>query len=659
MQAPQIKKDIKKLYLSIENVFSRGAAVNNLKAVLSRNELVYLNIMSIPPRFLDEIRNRLTLSDVIGRISVQRAGREFKACCPFHKEKSPSFTINDDKQFYHCFGCGAHGDVIGFVMQHDNLSFIDAVEGLSAEAGLEMPKPDPKAIEKAQKAKGLHELMDEATRWMQGQLGEAANREVLEYLEGRGMNEQVRESFRIGYAPADGQALRKHLTASGFNDGQMLEVGLLKKSTKGGEPYIFFRDRVMFPVSDRRGRVVAFGGRILPEHIRPQNNPDFKPPKYINTADTTLFDKGRMLYAESIARQAAREGHTILVTEGYMDVIACNKYGFKGAVAPMGTALTEDQIMSLWSMMVDEDKMPILCFDGDNAGRSAAGRACERILPLLKPGKTVRFAFLPEGEDPDSVLRSAGTEGFKKILSSSLSLLDFLWLTHTAGRKFDTPESRAGLSKTLQAQVSSMTDPDVQRHYRELIRTKISESFFKPYDPKKPKQSAIRGKAANMRLRPLINKKNVIAQKILLATIVGTPNLYPKVEEEFGRFVIENNDLNGLRQKICEILSVQDEEGEALDFDSLRTNLVSCGFEQEIDDILNESVYVHAAFARPDAQEKVGEHRILEQWMAIYGGLQKQDLSEEVKAGWKTAFETSNEGQEDKLRSMMQIKSSE
>ena len=324
--------------------------------------------MSIPPRFLDEIRNRLTLSDIIGRrISVKRAGREHKACCPFHKEKTPSFTINDDKQFYHCFGCGAHGDVIGFVMQHDNLSFMDAVEMLSADAGLQMPKPDPQAIQKAKKEKGLHELMDEATRWMSEQMVSASHKDVLDYVENRGMNEEIRNCFRLGYAPTDGQALRKFLTDKDFTDAQMLEVGLLKESTRGGDPYIFFRDRVMFPVADRRGRVVAFGGRILPEHIRPQNpNSDFTPPKYINTSDTTLFDKGRMLYAEGLARQAAREGHTVLVTEGYMDVIACHKAGFKGAVAPMGTALTEEQIISLWSMIPEGEKSPEKSYDEYN-----------------------------------------------------------------------------------------------------------------------------------------------------------------------------------------------------------------------------------------------------------------------------------------------------
>ena len=604
---------------------------------------------------MDEIRNRLSLSEVIGkRITIARAGREYKACCPFHKEKTPSFTINDDKQFYHCFGCGAHGDVIGFVMQYDNLSFIDAVEKLSAEAGLQMPKPDPEAVKKAEKAKGLHELMDEATHWMQEQAEAPENTDVLEYLEKRGMNADIRSQFRIGYTPNDGQALRKHLAAKGFNDAQMLEAGLLKESNKGKEPYVFFRDRVMFPVTDRRGRVVAYGGRILPESIRPQTDPNYTPAKYMNSSDTPLFDKGRMLYGESMARQAAREGHTLIVTEGYMDVIACHKAGFKGAVAPMGTALTEDQIISLWQMMADEDKQPVLCFDGDNAGRNAASRACERILPLLKPGKTARFAFLPEGEDPDSILRSKGAGALKAVLEASLSMFDFIWASHTAGRTFDTPESRAGLTKSLQKQIGAIADQEIQRHYRELIRAKISDSFFKPYKADS-RRSGAQNTASAMRLRPLHSKKNRITQNILIASVINNPAFYGAVEEEFGQFPVEEEQLNRLRQQIITILT----ESPDLDFEVLSSTLESKGFEKEIGDILNESVYVHAAFARTGSLDSLGEPEMLARWTSCYEGLKQQDLGDEVKAGWKAAFENSNEEEEDRLRDMLRIKSSE
>ncbi len=618
--------------------------------------------MSIPPRFLDEIRNRLTLSDIIGRrISVQRAGREFKACCPFHGEKTPSFTINDDKQFYHCFGCGAHGDVIGFVMQHDNVAFPDAVEMLAVEAGLQVPKPDPRMVEKAEKARDLHTLMDDATSWLQAQITRGENSDVMQYLNERGIDENLRSAFRIGFAPADGQALRRFLASKNFTDAQMIDAGVLKKSTRGKESYVFFRERVMFPVTDRRGRVVAFGGRVLPEHVRMKTG-DFTPPKYINSSDTPLFDKGRMLYGESIARQASREGHTILVTEGYMDVIACHKYGFKGAVAPMGTALTEDQILSLFSMVADDQSQPILCFDGDNAGRKAAARACENILPLLKPGRTVRFAFMPDGEDPDSLLRSVGASGFKKFLSASLTLFDFLWYTHTAGRNFETPESRAGLSKTLYEQIGKISDQDIQRHYKELVRNKISDTFFKSFERGKFAQKNGAQKKVAMRMRPMLGRKNDIIQRILLATVINQPVLYSIIEEEFGSFKLSDNGLSNLRSHVIDVIEAS-EIPAALDGAKMRSTLEERGFERECDEVLNPSVYVHASFARPitdqDAQDEVDFAELKQNWLVCLKSLNGENLNREVKDGWKNAFENENEEQEDKLRNLHDINASE
>ena len=610
--------------------------------------------MSFPPRFLDDIRNRLTLSDIIGRrIPVKRAGREHKACCPFHKEKTPSFTINDDKQFYHCFGCGAHGDVIGFVMQHDNLSFMDAVETLAADAGLQMPKPDPMAAKKAEKQRGLHELMDEATKWMQEQAIKPENNDVLNYLEQRGMNEAVRNGFKLGYAPADGQALRKAMIEKGFKDEQMLEVGILKKSTRGGDPYVFFRDRVMFPVADRRGRVVAFGGRILPEHIRPTNpNSDYTPAKYINSSDTPLFDKGQMLYAESIARQAAREGHSILVTEGYMDVIACHKAGFKGAVAPMGTALTEEQILSLWQMIPDGEKSPVLCFDGDRAGREAASRACQRILPLLKPDQSARFAFLPDGEDPDSLIRGQGAVAFKSFLQAALPLFDFIWATNTAGRQLETPEQRAGLEKTLYEDVAKIQDTNIQRHYKNLVRDKISETFFSRNYKKRSGGSApkLKRPGANVvKLRKPQRGNHDIKHRILLAAVLNYPIIYNTIEESFGGFELDNQMLNNIRQSI--ILAL--EENPDLDAEGLQTHFTDQGLGKEIRDICCESVYVHAAFCRPALNEDIDYGEIAQNWLALYESLKTGVVDEEIRDGWKQAMVSANQDEEEKLSNMI------
>ena len=627
--------------------------------------------MSIPPRFLDDIRNRLTLSEIIGRrISVKRAGRESKACCPFHNEKSPSFTINDDKQFYHCFGCGAHGDVIGFVMQHDNVSFVDAVEMLAADAGLTMPKPDPMAAKKAEKQRGLHDLMDEATSWMQEQAKKPQDNDILAYLEQRGMDADIRSGFRLGYAPADGQALRKAMLAKGFSDTQMLEVGILKKSQKGGDPYVFFRDRVMFPVSDRRGRVVAYGGRVLPEHIRPLDpNSDYKPAKYINSSDTPLFDKGQMLYAESFARQAAREGHTVIVTEGYMDVIACHKAGFKGAVAPMGTALTEEQILSLWQMIPPEanrgEKSPILCFDGDSAGRAAAGRACQRILPLIKPDQSARFAFLPDGEDPDSLIRGQGANAFKSFLQAALTLFDFIWASHTAGRTFETPEQRAGLEKALYDDVAKIQDTNIQRHYKNLVRDKISETFFRR-NVGGGNPNAIRPKMKKPNARPNVIKlrkpqrgNHEIKHRILLAAVINYPQIYETIEESFGEFDIANPTLAKIRQSIIITLS----ENPDLDFDALQSYFVDQGLGKEIRDICCESVYVHAAFCRPvkrgESEEDIDYGDIAQKWLALRESMKSGMIDEEIRDGWKQAMQSASQDEEAKLSNMIKNRGSD
>ncbi|MEZ5918813.1 MAG: DNA primase [Alphaproteobacteria bacterium] len=614
--------------------------------------------MTISPRFLDELRSRLTLSDMIGRrVKVIRAGREFKACCPFHREKTPSFTINDDKQFYHCFGCGAHGDVVNFFMNHDNLSFIDTVEMLCAEAGLTMPQPDPDSVRKAEKTRDLNALMDAAADYFTSILQSRGEGETaLRYLLERGLTPETLQAFRIGFAPADGQALRKALLAEGYKDAQMIEAGLLKPSSKsGGQPYGFFRDRVMFPVSDRRGRIVAFGGRVLPDHLRPPRTDGFTPPKYMNSADTPLFDKGRTLYGESLARQAARAGHTILVAEGYMDVIACHQAGFKGAVAPMGTALTEEQILLLWSMNPEREKSPVLCFDGDKAGRSAAARACERILPLLKPDQSARFAFMPEGEDPDSLIRTGGPQALKEILRAAMPLFDFLWVTHTAGRRFETPESRAGLKKALMHQISHIADSDVQNHYRALAHERIMQAFFPRQETKKARNDQKRGGSAlparpknqgGLKLRRPVKDGLCIQDSILLAAIMNYPAIYEGIEDSFGRFTPAAPRLDALRQQI--IVFLDKETG--LDAAALRSMLCASGFEQECRDILSESVYVHAAFCRPGTE--AGEVEAL--WRDLWRERERRDVLQEVRDGRKEAFRLSSTEEEDRLKSLHQ-----
>lgn len=563
--------------------------------------------MAIPPRFLDELRSRITLSEIVGKkVKLTRAGREYKGCCPFHNEKSPSFYVNDDKQFYHCFGCGAHGSAFDFVMNLENYSFIEAVESLAQKAGMQVPQSSPQEIEKAKTEKSLYTLMDEAAKFMERALREPGAKTAREYmLKERGVPEEVVSAFRIGYAPEDRQALRKHLAQMGYSDPQMIEAGLLKKSDKSPEPYAFFRDRVMFPVPDRRGRIVAFGGRILPDHLRAPDRGDFKPPKYINSSDTPLFHKGGMLYGEPHARQAASEGQNIVVVEGYLDVIACWRAGFRGAVAPLGTALTEDQILVLWKMIPDDTKMPVLCFDGDSAGKRAASRACARLLPLLKPGHSARIAFLPDGEDPDSLISGKGRQALQDILDNALNLVDFLWMDHTQGRDFATPEERAGLSKTLEDVVGQIADRGVQHYYKEAMREKIRAAFApvqaqkQPWQPRNSRPNAgkwgapSQPESVSVLKRPSFSKNNLVPMA-LLASVINNPAIFPDVEEEFGHLHLAENGLDRLRQAVLSTLGQEPD----LDAKGLETHLIDQGFEEGLRQVLNDSIYTHASFAR-------------------------------------------------------------
>jgi len=605
--------------------------------------------MAIPPRFLDELRSRINVSDIVGkRVRLTRAGREFKACCPFHNEKSPSFYVNDDKQFFHCFGCGAHGSVIDFVMRHDNQSFPEAVETLAMTVGMQVPKSAPEDIEKAKKEKSLYTLMDEAAKWMEQQLRNPANKVPYDYIRERGVPEDVLSSFRVGYAPNDMQGLRKHLAAQGYTDAQMIECSLLKTSEKSKEPYAFFRERVMFPVPDRRGRIVAFGGRILPDHLRAPDRSDFKPPKYVNSSDTPLFHKGKMLYGEPHARMAAGEGQPIIVVEGYLDVIACFRAGYRGAVAPLGTALTEDQILVLWKMIPDDSKVPVLCFDGDNAGRRAASRACERILPLLKPDHSAKIAFLPEGEDPDSLIKAKGKNALQDVLNTAMNLVDFLWQDHTEGRALNTPEERAGLSKTLDEIASRITDRTVQHYYREAFREKIRKAF-RPGQINLPSVAHPERFYASARFgRPPIPQPVVPLRKVsfskaqypvaFLACVINNPQVFQDVEEDFGHLHLPENKLDQLRQAVLSTLGRSPE----LDAEGLRTHLIERGFEGELGRVLSDSIYTNASFSRPSASPDTVLEAWREAWKAMQAEAESLDV-QQAKLAYKEDISKANE----------------
>ena len=591
--------------------------------------------MSIPPRFVEELRDRLTLSEIINRkVRLSRSGREWKGCCPFHHEKTPSFYVNDEKQFYHCFGCGAHGDAVGFVMQSDNLSFIEAVESLAGQAGMQVPRQTPQAIEKSKTEKSLHALLEDACNWFEDRLREGKNREVLEYVTKRGLSEETISSFRLGYAPENDQALRKYLKEKGYTDAQMIESSILRPSTTGREPYGFFRDRVMFPVADMRGRIVAFSGRVLPEHIRPLRDPTKKPPKYINSTDTPIFHKGRMLYAQQHARAAAND-HPLVVVEGQMDVISCHQAGIKGAVAPLGTALTEEQLSVLWKMIPHDRKEPVLCFDGDNAGYRAAVRAAERAIPLLKSNQSIRFAFLPEGEDPDTFISSRGLNAFKEKLSNSLSLIDFIWAHQTANKDFSTPETRAGLSELLDAMAARIQDGQVQYHYKQAFRDKLRKLFAPVFEKKvfEPWAGSKKPPPPRVSLPPVRKNQDMIPM-IVIAAMINHPFLYAHFSEQILQLHPEERDIAALFQVLLDYLSGLDTE--SLDKQELASHLNDAGLGDIVQKLTHERVYLHAGFCRPDADPETALQGLKDLW----GNWEKSRLAEDIAAA-KSVFKLS------------------
>ncbi len=406
--------------------------------------------MSLTPQFLDELRTRTTLSALVAKsVKLQRAGNEFKACCPFHNEKSPSFYVNDDKGFYHCFGCSAHGDAIKWMTDQRGLPFIDAVKELAAAAGMEMPAQDRHSAQRAEKAKGLHEAMADADRWFVEQLAAPEGASARDALHQRGIRPDTARAFGLGFAPDTRGRLKAALAS--YGDAMLVESGMLIQ-VDGKEPYDRFRGRLMIPIRDVRGRTIAFGGRILGQGE----------PKYLNSPETPLFEKGRTLYNLDRAQAAARKAGRVIAVEGYMDVIALAQAGFAEVVAPLGTALTEHQLERLWRL----SDVPILCFDGDAAGIKAARRAAERALPLLTPGKSISIVTIPDGQDPDDLVRGQGAEAFEDLLTQRESLSEFLWRTQLASLPSQAgPDERAAFRHELERLAGIIRDDQIRFEY--------------------------------------------------------------------------------------------------------------------------------------------------------------------------------------------------
>jgi len=526
--------------------------------------------MRFADNFLDEIRARVPISSVIGqRVTWDRkktnAGRgDFWACCPFHGEKTPSFHCEDRKGRYHCFGCGVSGDHFRFLTELEGLSFPEAVERVAGLAGVPMPARDEREEQRERERASLHEVMEMATRFFEAQLQASVGAKARAYLRERGLSTATQQTFRIGYAPDSRNALKEHLASKGVAKDQIEACGLVVSGPDHPVSFDRFRDRIMFPIGDGRERVIAFGGRAL--------SPDV-PAKYLNSPETELFHKGNVLYNFTPARRAAGRDGTLIVVEGYIDVIALAQAGFGNAVAPLGTALTENQLELVWRATNE----PVLCFDGDGAGLRAAYRAAELVLPAVQPERTARFALLPDGKDPDDLVRESGPEAFGAVLKEARPLAEMLWMRETAGRVFETPERRAELEKALRQQVSRIRDDNVRFHYMQHVRERV-QAFFGPTSQRPqprgddrrqgrggPQGNAGLAREAAGRLAvsqglarsAVLRRGDVLPlrEAALLVALINNPGLIDESLDAIEALELANADLRGLHRAILDAVA--------------------------------------------------------------------------------------------------------
>jgi DNA primase len=567
--------------------------------------------MAFPPGFLDELRSRISLAELIGRsVKLVRRGREYAGLCPFHHEKTPSFYVVEDKSFFHCFGCGAHGDAVGFAMRNHNLDFLEAIEKLAGEAGLAVPRATPQERERAQQQKTLFGALEAAATFYETCLASPAGTRARNYLAERGLDAETIQRFRVGWAPDDRQALQRRLSGD-FPESLLIEAGLLRRpaAAQAPESIDYFRSRVMFPIGDRSGRIIAFGGRVI----------DQGQPKYLNSPESLLFEKGRVLYGwaaarAGLSREAASTEPAVIVTEGYMDVIALHRAGFSSAVAPLGTALTEFQLQDLWRLAPE----PILCFDGDAAGQQAAARALRRALPLLRPGCSLRFATLPSGEDPDSLIRTAGRAAFDQILAATRPLADVLWESEVRGTPRDTPERLAGIQNRLLEQVRAISDP--------MVRSEFTILFKRRCDPWQARRKSL-GKPPSTAIHegppPPPRLPQRLQCEILFRILLHFPSLIDEVAEEFVSLDVPEADFNGLRR---EILNLEDSRP-GLDAETLQQHLVKSGFAEAVDALLSPSVDASFLVRCPDPSSA------RKQWAHVVRMLQRTDGLVMAEAG--------------------------
>ena len=545
--------------------------------------------MTLSPAFLDELRARTTLSALIARsVKLQRAGREWKACCPFHKEKTPSFTVNDEKGFYHCFGCSAHGDAISWLTDQRGLAFMDAVKELADAAGIAVPAPDPRSQERAERAAGLYEVMEAAAAWFVEQLEGVEGAAARDYVEGRGIGEATRRRFGLGLAPDARGKLKAAL--KNFGNDKLIECGLLIQPEDDKEPYDRFRGRLMFPIRDQRGRVIAFSGRIM----------GAGEPKYVNSPDTPLFDKGRTLFNLDQAGPASRAARRVIVVEGQMDVVALDQAGIAEVVAPLGTALTEAQLALLWKL----SPAPLFCFDGDPAGQQAAVRAALRALPHVGPARSLAFVTLPAGQDPDDLIRASGRAALDALVEQPETLVDKLWQHELHAEPLTTPEQKAGLRRRLSDHASAVSDPDVREQYRfELL--KRFNALTLPQRQWTGRPSFHRGKGFVPPPRPTSPEARSVGRtglspqlgRAVLQGLVRFPALIGPHAEAIAALPLAERDSARLRDLMLESAMTD----AALDPEALNTILADSGGASLIED-LGRKRGLAFSFTRRDAE---------------------------------------------------------
>ena len=594
--------------------------------------------MRFSPSFLEDIRARLPVSQVVGRkVALKKAGREFRGLSPFKVEKSPSFFVNDQKGFYHCFASGEHGDIFSFLMKTEGLEFPEAVERLAEEAGIPMPVQTERNVEQEDQRDRLYRLIEVSATFFEESLVRGLGSEARRYLEKRGLAAETIQSFRMGFAPNSRSALREYLKSKGFSIADAAASGMLISGDDIPEPYDRFRNRVMFPILDLKGRVIAFGGRALDKDA---------PAKYLNSPETPLFHKGHVLFNANRARPISHDKGRVIAVEGYMDVVALAEGGFGEAVAPLGTALTEDQLKLLWRMV----PVPTLCFDGDSAGQKAAFRAVDTVLPHLKPGMSVSFAFLPDGLDPDDLIRQQGTAAMAAVLSKTRPLIDVLWDREVKAGPLETPEQRAALEARLRGLSAGIADPTVRAHYDRELRDRLyalgrttSQNRNYPLGSKRPLQGGSYARPvltadwkAQERARldgrpkpfyrgfngtpppppgagPELSSLSQPVQPreaLILKAVLNHPWLIDQHSEPLGDLCFNSKGLEALRD---EILSIHARTN-SLDSATLRYQLTITGVSKVVDLVARTITHTSDRFAEPEAsaaEVETGWHHVL------------------------------------------------